>query len=72
MTNKSCRYVRFLIGAVIAALGVFFRSWWGLVGIVPMIWAFSDFCPVCAIMKSRGCSHPKPDDTPPEEIPENE
>ena len=31
------RIIRFILGVVILALGFYFKSWWGIVGIVPII-----------------------------------
>ena len=39
------RIVRFVIGIVIIALGFYFKSWWGVIGIVPIITASLNFCP---------------------------
>ena len=38
--------VRLIIGIVIAALGIYFKSWWGLVAIVPIGTALFNFCPL--------------------------
>ena len=39
------RIVRFILGAVIIALGFYFKSWWGVVGIGPIITGLINFCP---------------------------
>ena len=39
------RIVRFVIGIVIIALGFYFKIWWGVIGIVPIITASLNFCP---------------------------
>lgn len=39
------RIIRFIIGAVIIALGFYFKSWWGAVGIVPFLTALINHCP---------------------------
>lgn len=40
------RIVRFVVGLVIIALGFYFKSWWGIIGIVPITTASLNFCPV--------------------------
>jgi hypothetical protein len=40
------RMIRFVIGFVIVVLGVYFQSWWGLIGIIPLATAFLRFCPL--------------------------
>jgi hypothetical protein len=39
------RIIRFILGAVIIALGLYFQSWWGAVGIVPFLTALINHCP---------------------------
>lgn len=38
--------VRWIIGIVIAALGIYYQSWWGLVAIIPIGTALISFCPL--------------------------
>lgn len=37
--------VRIILGAVIIVLGLYFQSWWGLIGLVPLATAFMGVCP---------------------------
>jgi hypothetical protein len=39
------RIIRFILGAVIIALGFYFKSWWGIIGVLPIITGFLNFCP---------------------------
>ena len=39
------RIARFVIGLVIIALGFYFNSWWGVIGIVPIVTGALNFCP---------------------------
>ena len=39
------RVVRVVLGLAIIAAGVYFKSWWGLIGIVPIATALVRFCP---------------------------
>ena len=43
--GKADRIIRFILGAVIIALGFYFQSWWGAVGIVPFLTALVNHCP---------------------------
>ena len=45
------RLLRIILGLIIAILGVYFNSWWGLVGIVPMATGLFSFCPVYVPLK---------------------
>lgn len=39
------RIIRGVIGVAILAAGYYFKSWWGLVGLIPLGTAFVSFCP---------------------------
>ncbi len=43
--GSSDRIIRFILGAAIIALGFYFQSWWGVVGVVPIITGLLNFCP---------------------------
>jgi len=38
------RIVRLVIGVAIAALGFYFKSWWGLLAVIPLATAALGFC----------------------------
>ena len=40
------RVLRFIAGVVIMALGYYYESWWGAVGLIPFLTAFVGWCPV--------------------------
>jgi hypothetical protein len=44
------RIIRFILGAVIIVLGFYFKSWWGVIGIVPIITATLNFCPAYSLI----------------------
>ncbi len=37
--------IRIALGLIIGAVGFYFKSWWGLAGIIPFLTAFAGFCP---------------------------
>lgn len=39
------RMFRGILGIVIVAAGVFFQSWWGLIGIIPLATSIFAWCP---------------------------
>ncbi|MBN8705487.1 MAG: DUF2892 domain-containing protein [Bacteroidetes bacterium] len=39
------KVIRYILGLVIFAAGFYYQSWWGLVGLVPILTAFVGFCP---------------------------
>ena len=40
------RMVRIVLGLIIGAAGIYFRSWWGLIGIIPVFTALIGWCPL--------------------------
>jgi hypothetical protein len=38
------RIIRLVIGVAIAALGFYYKSWWGLLAIIPLATAALGFC----------------------------
>ena len=45
------KIVRILLAVIIAAIGWYYQSWWGLVAIVPLLTAFAGFCPAYSPFK---------------------
>ena len=39
------RILRIIVGLGILGAGYYFKSWWGLIGIVPLVTAFIRWCP---------------------------
>ncbi len=39
------RLLRAIVGSAIIALGIYFQSWWGLIGVIPLLTALSAVCP---------------------------
>lgn len=51
------KIIRIIIGLVIGAVGYYFKSWWGLVGIVPIITGTFGFCPIYPIIGVSSCKN---------------
>lgn len=53
------RIARFIIGIAIIALGIFYNSWWGAIGLIPIVTASINWCPlyapfgICTIPKQK-------------------
>ena len=43
--GKGDKIFRIFLGIVIIAIGFYYKSWWGAVGLVPLITAVTGFCP---------------------------
>jgi len=44
--GKTDRWIRIVLGLVVGAAGWYFKSWFGLLGIIPIITAFIGWCPL--------------------------
>ena len=44
--GKSDRVIRIVLGVVIGAAGLYFNSWLGLIGIIPIFTAAINWCPL--------------------------
>ena len=40
------RTLRLAIGIAILALGAYFKSWWGLIGLLPLLTGLVSWCPL--------------------------
>lgn len=42
----SDRTFRIVLGVVVVGLGIFFKSWWGALGMLPLVTGLLGWCPV--------------------------
>jgi hypothetical protein len=49
--GKIDKIIRLIIGVVIAVLGFYFKSWWGLLALIPLLTAAIGFCPLYVPLK---------------------
>ncbi len=55
------RLLRIVLGVLVLALGVYYRSWWGLVGLLPLGTALLRWCPLYLPWRLSTCAkRPKP------------
>jgi hypothetical protein len=40
------RILRGIVGAVVIALGFYYNSWWGALGLIPLLTALVSWCPM--------------------------
>ena len=50
------KVIRLFLAVVIGALGFYFKSWWGLVAIVPLMTGLTSVCPLYTIFGLNTCS----------------
>jgi hypothetical protein len=49
------RLVRIVAGLAVLGAGYYFKSWWGLVGFVPLLTATVGFCPAYPLFGINTC-----------------
>ncbi|MEN9840261.1 MAG: hypothetical protein RL376_61 [Verrucomicrobiota bacterium] len=52
------RILRILAGLALLGAGLYFKSWWGLVGLVPLLTAAVRFCPAYLPLGLSTCARP--------------
>ncbi|MBI2497125.1 MAG: DUF2892 domain-containing protein [Opitutae bacterium] len=53
------RILRFIIGLVLLGAGLWFKSWWGLIGLLPILTAVFRFCPAYLPFGLSTCAQPE-------------
>ncbi len=56
--GKSDRMFRIVAGLAMILAGVFFHSWWGAVGLVPLVTAAMGWCPLYVVLGIKTCKAP--------------
>ena len=54
--GKTDRIIRVLVGLVLIALGVYFNSWWGAIGVIPLFTVAVGWCPLYLPLGLSSCS----------------
>jgi hypothetical protein len=49
------RNIRIVLGIAIIIVGVVLQSWWGLIGLVPLLTAGLSFCPLYSLLGTSTC-----------------
>ena len=44
--GKTDRWIRVILGLTMGAAGLYFKSWFGLIGLIPILTAFIRWCPL--------------------------
>jgi hypothetical protein len=42
---------RIIIGLAIIGLGIYLKSWWGVIGIIPLVTGLINYCPLYTLFK---------------------
>jgi len=49
------RFIRLVVGAIMLFLGLYLRSWWGIIGLVPLITGAIRYCPISDLLGISTC-----------------
>jgi hypothetical protein len=49
--GKNDRILRAILGVVILVAGLYFQSWWGLIGLIPLGTSMASWCPFYVPLK---------------------
>ncbi len=53
--GKTEQTIRITLGVVIILLGLYFKSWWGLIGLLPISTGIIRYCPLSAMLGVSTC-----------------
>ncbi len=53
--GKADKVIRIILGVAIIAAGVYFKSWWGAIGIIPILTAAISWCPLYTPLGIKTC-----------------
>ena len=45
------RTIRVVIGVIIGVAGIYYKSWWGLLALIPLVTSAIGYCPVYTLFK---------------------
>ncbi len=54
--GKTDRILRMILSIVIAGIGYYYKSWWGLVAVIPLLTSFAGFCPLYRLIGMNTCA----------------
>jgi len=46
------RLIRVVLGAALIIVGVVLKSWWGALGLIPLVTGIMGFCPLYALLRT--------------------
>jgi len=53
--GKTDTIIRIILAVIIGAIGVYFGTWWGLLGLIPLLTGIFGVCPLYMIFGVRTC-----------------
>ena len=62
--GKTDRTIRLVLGVLMLTVGLFTESWWGLIGLIPIVTGMAGWCPIYAPFHLSSCKTEKSQFTP--------
>jgi len=53
--GKTDTIIRVVIGLSFLTIGLIYGSWWGLIGIIPLLTALTGLCPLYSLLRISSC-----------------
>lgn len=53
--GKTDQIIRIILGLIIAVLGIIYKSWWGVLAVIPLVTAFTGRCLLYNILGINTC-----------------
>jgi hypothetical protein len=53
--GQTDKIIRIVIGLAIILAGIITQSWWGVIGVVPLLTSFIGFCPLYTVFRISTC-----------------
>lgn len=53
--GRTEQIVRVVIGVVIVLFGLYYKSWWGIIGLVPIVTGAIRYCPASDVLGISTC-----------------
>ncbi|MBA2939740.1 DUF2892 domain-containing protein [Paenibacillus sp. CGMCC 1.16610] len=53
--GKTEQVLRIAIGSAIVVAGTYYKKWWGLIGIAPIVTGTTRYCPLNAVLGISNC-----------------
>lgn len=53
--SKTERTIRIFVGLFIVLLGIYYKNWWGIIGIAPIITGIFRYCPISDLLGISTC-----------------
>jgi hypothetical protein len=54
------RTIRIVLGLAILGVGVYFKSWWGLIGLIPLLTGLFSYCGLYSLLGLSTCKSKTP------------